>query len=170
MKITTATFVSNRTKQIMYLILKVPEPIAPPSVINKPIDENIVHHGSPNAETKPNDNSASQNGLGQEFQDILNNQQNGQGDSNTVQVPTQPSIVQGGNNNVPSPTLVQGGDKNVPSPTLVDGGANVTPNVAPVEPQSDADEAGAEFGLDVNKIFFFNFNLFSITIQFSSNR
>lgn len=94
--------------------------------------------------TKPNDNSVSQNGLGQEFQDILNNgQQTGQGNGNDVQIPNQPTIVQGGStSDVPNqPTLVHGGGVETATSTIA-------PTAASIDP--DSDEAGAEFGLDVN--------------------
>lgn len=104
-------------------------------------DENQV---TPSVVTKPNDNAASQNGLGQEFQDILNNgQQTGQGNGNDVQIPNQPTIVQGGSDVPNQPTLVQGGGVE----TVI---STISPTAASIDPNSDEAEAGAEFGLDVS--------------------
>lgn len=133
--------------------------------MNKPNDESISNQGSPNtAPTKPNDSTASQNELSPEFLDILNNKQKEQGDGNKVQVPNQPSIVQGGGENIPQPSIVQGGGDNIPQPSIVQGGPTTTiasiidptiaptiaPTLAPTPAPFDPDEAGAEFGLDVN--------------------
>lgn len=101
------------------------------------------NQGNPNVNPKPNDNA--QGGLGQEFQDILNGNNNGQGNGNNIPVPT---IVQGGG----------GGSENIPTPTLVQGGGSSVPTLSPIAPTADvhaqptpvdSDAPGAEFGLDV---------------------
>ena len=94
-------------------------PLSPPDLSNK----------RPNDEKQGQTNQGNtQNGLGPEFQDILN-QQNGQNGQN--QPIPKPAIVQGGGNQPNQPSIEPAGGNNVQTPI-------------------DSDIAGAEFGLDVS--------------------
>lgn len=129
--------------------------------IPTPNGQNDLNQGNSNGQNNVHSNQPGSNHdeLGQEFQDILNNNgQNqpiptptiGQGNGQNQPIPT-PTIGQGNGQYqpIPTPTIGQGNGQNqpIPIPSIGQGGSVNGQN--PV----DLDAPGAEFGLDVRQRF-----------------